>query len=158
MPTMDGLKDTVNKDGLIVFIVILIGNFVLVSSGCVLLVPVYDELKAGLQALKANVESDAAKQAAQAVYDNLGIFLNFMKQRDGQQVPEASWELANSIMFDLEPAMNGNPTFQEFLYNIGVRIKQLRRQQYPYEPYAEALDNVIVDFKDGLNGFLGGGC
>lgn len=126
---------------------------------CVFVVAAYDELKAGLQALKANAQSDAAKQAAQEVYDNLGTFQNAMQQQNGQQVVETSWDLANSIMFDLASEMTGDPTFQDFLYNhVGVPIKQLRRQQFPYEPYAEALNKVIVDFKNGLNTFLGGGC
>lgn len=122
-------------------------------------VAVYNELKAGLQALKANVQSDAAKQAAQTVYDNLEIFQNDMQNRNGQQVVESSWELANSIMFNLAQEMSGNPTFQDFLYNnVGVPIKQLRRQQSPYEPYAEKLDQVLVVFRNGLNTYLGGGC
>lgn len=81
-----------------------------------------------------------------------------MKQRDGQQLPDSSWELANSIMFGLEPEMSGNPSFQEFLYSIGVQIKQLRRQQTPIDSYAEALNKAIVDFKNGVNAYLGGGC
>lgn len=119
----------------------------------------YDELLAALQALKANVENESTKQAVQTVYDNVIIFLNFLKQRDGQQLPDASLELANSIMRLYQTVeINGHQSFQDFLYSIDVQIKRLHGQQCPNEPYAEALNKIIVDFKNGLITYLSGGC
>lgn len=118
----------------------------------------YNELKAGLQALKANVQSDSAKQAVQSVVDSLEPYLESQRQQDGQQLAEKSWDVANTIMFNLAQQMNGDQTFYDFLYGIGVEIKQLRRQQFPYEAYAHNLNEVFVKCNKGLYKHLSGGC
>lgn len=61
-------------------------------------VPAYNELLAELDALKANVESESAKQAAQAVIDSLKTLLSWLKQKDAEQMPNASWEFAGNLM------------------------------------------------------------
>lgn len=61
-------------------------------------VSVYNELLAALDALKANQQSASAKQAAQTVIDSLNTLLSWLKQRDAEQMPNASWDFAGNLM------------------------------------------------------------
>lgn len=58
----------------------------------------YNELLAALDALKANQQSASAKQAAQTVIDSLNTLLSWLKQRDAEQMPNASWDFAGNLM------------------------------------------------------------
>lgn len=58
----------------------------------------------------------------------------------------------------LEPELNGQTSLQELLYSTGVQIKQLRRQPITLDQFADALNKIVEDFKNKLDGFLGGGC
>lgn len=120
-------------------------------------VPDYSELVAELQAVKANVASESAKQAIQTVHDDVKDLLSWLKQRDGEKVPITVSQLANDLDA-LESQLNEDQSLKELVNDIASKIKWLRGQPFPLAQYAEALNNLIREFKVKLNGILGGGC
>lgn len=121
-------------------------------------VPIYKELVAELDVVKANVQGESAKQAIQKVHDDVKDLLSWLQQRDGEQVPITVSRLKNDLTAS-ESQLNADRGLQAIVHDVAAKIDQLRNNpNLNLAQYSEALNKIMKDFNDALKRHFGGGC